>query len=149
MAGDCVEYQGARNDAGYGILPREANGSRLAHRAVLAEKLGRPVDGVARHTCDNPPCVNPAHLMEGTQAANVMDAVERGRVRGGRYNQTHCINGHELSPDNVQVYLRESTHKTIEARRCMACRREANKRQSEARKQARHERGLIRKRKVS
>lgn len=44
------------------------------------------IDGlVVRHTCDNPPCVEPSHLILGTQADNVADAVERGRTcRGER-----------------------------------------------------------------
>lgn len=31
------------------------------------------------HTCDNPPCVNPAHLYVGTRSRNLQDMADRGR----------------------------------------------------------------------
>lgn len=151
MAADtpCIEFDGPRNKGGYGVRSLHVSGTRLAHRAALADKLGRQVEGVARHTCDNPPCINPDHLIEGTQADNIDDAVARGRARGGRHDQTHCIHGHELSPENVATYKRPSTRKEITARRCLTCRREANQRQAQRRKEARHARGLKYERKAS
>ena len=46
---------------------------------------GRPVpEGHhARHSCDNPRCVNPSHLAAGTPKQNVTDARERGRLAVG------------------------------------------------------------------
>jgi len=37
----------------------------------------------ACHRCDNPECCNPAHLFEGTNAANVADAVAKMRHKRG------------------------------------------------------------------
>jgi hypothetical protein len=48
----------------------------------LALFLGRGIDAgmfLACHTCDNPPCCNPAHLFPGTNSDNVQDALSKGR----------------------------------------------------------------------
>lgn len=38
---------------------------------------------VVRHTCDNPRCVNPGHLIIGTYRQNSKDCIERGRINRG------------------------------------------------------------------
>ncbi len=55
--------------------------SEYASRVVLEAKLGRALGaGIqACHTCDNPACVRPEHLFEGTQADNVRDMEAKGR----------------------------------------------------------------------
>lgn len=54
--------------------------AQYAHRvAYMLERGTVPDDVVVRHTCDNPTCVNPRHLVLGTQTDNVSDMVERGR----------------------------------------------------------------------
>ena len=51
---------------------------------------GKIPDGhIIRHTCDNPPCINPDHLISGTMKDNSMDMVKRGRSTKG----TRLING--------------------------------------------------------
>lgn len=79
---ECWEWQGTKARAGYGRMrsgPRGASSFELAHRISLGLKLGRPLQGKALHTCDNPPCVNPAHLYEGTAFDNARDRDKRGR----------------------------------------------------------------------
>lgn len=137
----CVLFGGTLDGYGYGILPEPVHGSRLAHRAALAAKLGRPVEGHALHHCDTPPCIEPAHLYEGSPQDNADDRVERGRARGGRYDQTRCKWGHALTPENVQWTTRPGTRPdrpVVAVRRCLECRRRQNREQAARRLAARH-----------
>lgn len=102
---DCIDHGLRRYAAGYAYVYREGKRQRL-HRLILADKLGVPVAKlkglVARHTCDNAWCINPEHLIVGTQADNMRDAVVRGRnARGAKNGQA------KLSPEAVQ-YCRDN-----------------------------------------
>lgn len=86
-ADDCHEW-GARiagtPEGRYGVLPPVAAGQigeALAHRAALVLATGEPLpDGVlALHSCDNPMCVNPAHLRAGSRQDNTDDMYRRRR----------------------------------------------------------------------
>ncbi len=77
---DCWLWQGTRNPEGYGMLwwgGRVIGAHRVSVR--LSGRVQLPGQ-VVRHTCDNPPCVNPAHLLVGTSSENIRDAYERGRM---------------------------------------------------------------------
>jgi transposase len=76
---ECWEWQTASHPAGYGQITVDGCKVYAHRRAYELVKGPIPTGAVVRHTCDNPPCCNPAHLLVGSVADNVRDAVERGR----------------------------------------------------------------------
>lgn len=85
---ECWPWTAAVNEHGYGVFNpdgRHSGPTTKAHRFSLALTGIAPGALVVRHSCDNPPCVNPAHLSVGTKADNSADMVARGRSpRGSR-----------------------------------------------------------------
>lgn len=78
----CLPFSGCLNDQGYGKQRYEGKVHR-AHRVAYAKAHNLTMDELAgvviRHECDNPSCVEPTHLLAGTQLDNTHDCLERGR----------------------------------------------------------------------
>jgi hypothetical protein len=83
----CWEWQWSKNAAGYGQF-YWVGSMRLAHR--ISYYLFRGIDLgelCGCHTCDNPGCVNPAHIFAGTRLDNRHDAMQKGRPRPGAWGE--------------------------------------------------------------
>lgn len=92
-------------------------GSRPAHRVSweIHHESPFPKGKQACHSCDNPGCVNPHHIWPGTHRENMQDRDAKGRNWYANY--THCVNGHEYTPENTFI------NKTIGRRGCKECRK--------------------------
>ncbi|MDF3046723.1 MAG: sle1 [Ornithinibacter sp.] len=86
---ECWPWTAATNEHGYGVIRPEGrrSGPTLKAHRVALQLAGVDVEGqVVRHSCDNPPCVNPLHLTVGSQADNIADMHDRGRGNLGSVN---------------------------------------------------------------
>lgn len=78
-----VRSRGATMISSYGRLKV---GTKLigTHRIAWALHNGVEPEGrLIRHSCDNPGCCNPKHLLVGTHADNASDKMGRNRWRAG------------------------------------------------------------------
>lgn len=78
-ADDCWIWTGGKTYGGYGVFCLDGQ-MRRAHRIAWIITNGPIPDGMeVLHRCDNPPCVNPAHLCLGTHQDNMDDMARKGR----------------------------------------------------------------------
>lgn len=101
----CIEFAGKHRDKdGYGRVFYQGKKGVPAHRVAYCENRDIPLSSIAgqivRHECDNPACINPDHLLLGSQADNVRDRCERGRSACGERNSQS-----KLDAETVQ-YIR-------------------------------------------
>ena len=95
----CWTWTAARNPKGYGRFSVDWRAGKweLAHRTSYRLSVGPiPTGALILHSCDNPPCVNPAHLRPGNSSDNQRDAYDRGRRDRLRITRTAVTCGESV-----------------------------------------------------
>lgn len=118
--GGCWLWTGATS-VGYGRFNLDDR-LGMAHRISYELLIGPIPDGLhLDHLCRVTTCVNPAHLEPVTCRENIVRGVGPSAANAVK---THCIHGHEFTPENTHVRSRG-------ARECRTCMRERDRRRDE------------------
>lgn len=111
----CLLWCGNTNNKGYGMTAYRDT-KKLVHRLSFLISNGfLSDDDIVMHKCDTPACINPDHLVIGSQLDNMKDMHIKGRFysRNVKYDPSKtCINGHPRSEENRyfhggRLYCRE------------------------------------------
>lgn len=86
----CWLWTGGVDKNGYGVMQVQGKVQRATRLSwYFAHGEFPPAHLYACHSCDTPPCVNPAHLWLGTNDENMADCTAKGRRPSGDRNGTH------------------------------------------------------------
>jgi hypothetical protein len=94
----CWIWTGSKSRLGYGCIHMGGRKGRVIEAHIVAYRFfaGEIPEGLELdHLCRNRACVNPDHLQPVTHQENMS--------RGAHAMKTHCIHGHEFTPENTYV----------------------------------------------
>lgn len=110
---ECWIWKGCTDRNGYGLWSGPAGHPikrmTVAHRWAYYAANGKIPAGLELdHLCNVRGCINPRHLEAVTREENMRRRSER---------QTHCKWGHEFTPDNTYIHIK---NRSRVCRRCAA-----------------------------
>jgi len=103
----CCEWNAGKDKDGYGHFKFHGSGYK-AHRfshMIFKGEIGE--DLCVRHTCNNPGCVNPHHLLAGTHQDNMNDMTRQNR-------QSKASGENVASSKLTEIEVKEILNKLIE-----------------------------------
>lgn len=111
--GPCWIWQGGASKYGYGQMYLDGK-VRYTHRISYEIANGQIPQGLhIDHLCKVHRCCNPSHIEAVLPGTNTL----RGNGQSGRnLRKTHCIYGHEFTPENTRYYPSKPN-----ARHCLTC----------------------------
>jgi hypothetical protein len=119
----CWIWPGSKSNGGYAhvrvLQPDGSRPGRGLHRVVYEHRVGPVPEGLdLDHLCRVRACCNPAHLEPVTPRENILRGVGVSALNAIK---THCIHGHEFTPENT---ARDKSGR----RQCRECSRAAIRR---------------------
>lgn len=119
---ECWEWTAYKDKQGYGHFNFQGT-TKQAHRVSWFIEYEEWPEGELHHICENPSCVNPAHL-------ETKEHWEHTREHGTspvaiNASKTHCIHGHEFTPENTAT-------PPSGGRKCKTCQRIRQEKYKEA-----------------
>ncbi len=112
----CLLWTGCTGH-GYGLVKIRQR-HLLVHRVAWELARGPIPEGLELdHLCRVPSCANVDHLEPVTRRENTLRGIGPAAINA---RKTHCIHGHEFTPENT--YLKHTSRGGVQ-RQCRACKR--------------------------